>query len=185
MIIDKWHGGHTCNKMSHSTSKLGTAFTWLGWIVGFLILALLFDRLLDHQQNPNRSVQTVRNAGHEEIVLQRNRYGHYLFNGKINDQVVTFLVDTGATTTSIPAHLAERLDLRKGYPFQVETANGRTTAYSTRIDRLRLGEMEFYEVNASLNPGLKSEEVLLGMNILKRMELIQRGDKLIIRSPSS
>jgi len=167
--------------MSHSTRKLGTTFTWLGWIIGFLMLALLFDRILDKQINPNQSVQTVRQGDYQEIVLQRNRQGHYLFNGQINNRTVTFLVDTGATTTSIPAHLATKLALKKGHRFAVQTANGTSYAYTTRLDSLKLGEIEFYQIQASLNPGLQGDEVLLGMNVLKNMELIQRDNLLILR----
>ena len=145
------------------------------------MLALLFDRLLDQQRNPNQSVQTVQSGAHEEIVLQRNRSGHYLFNGQINGKTVTFLVDTGATMTSIPAHLADRLQLRKGAPFAVQTANGTSTAYATRVNNLRLGDMTFSNVRASLNPGMAGDEILLGMNILKDMELVQRGQTLVIR----
>ena len=138
------------------------------------MLTLLFERILDHQQNPNQSVQTIRSGGQEEIVLQRNRQGHYLFNGRINNQEVTFLVDTGATTTSIPAHMADRLGLARGLKFGVQTANGNSYAYSTVIDRLQLGEIEFEQVKASLNPGLQGQEILLGMNVLKHLELVQR-----------
>lgn len=167
--------------MTHSTSKLGTTFTWLGWIIGILILTLLFERILDHQQNPNQFVQTIRNGAQEQIVLQRNRSGHYLFNGLINGKTVTFLVDTGATTTSIPDHLADELGLRKGHKFGVQTANGNSYAYSTVIDNLKLGEIEFIQVGASLNPGLQGDEILLGMNVLKKLELVQRENILILR----
>ena len=170
--------------MAHSTSKIGTAFTWLGWIIGIFVLVLLFDRVLEHQHNPNRSVQSVNTGAFEEIVLERNRFGHYLLNGSINNQQVTFLVDTGATTTSSPDHLADRLGLQRGYPFTVQTANGSTTAYATRIDRLTLGGMAFSDLRASLNPGLKSEEILQGMSILKNLEMIQRGNQLILRRSS-
>ncbi len=167
--------------MAHSTSKLGTTFTWLGWIIGFFLLALLFDKLIDHQINPNQSLNTVQNAGYSEISLLRNRQGHYLLNGSINDKTVTFLIDTGATTTSIPMHMADKLGLSQGRRFQVQTANGTSSAYSTDIERLTLGDMVFEQVRGSLNPGLQGEEILLGMNILKNLELIQRGDSLILR----
>jgi aspartyl protease family protein len=167
--------------MTHSTRKLGTTFTWLGWIIGFFLLALMFDHILDKQQNPNQSVQTVYRDGAQEIVLRRNRQGHYLFNGQINGHQVTFLVDTGATTTSIPLHLAQRLNLEKGYRFGVETANGSSYAYTTRLDSLMLGDIEFNNVQASLNPGLQGDEILLGMNVLKHMELVQRNDVLILK----
>ena len=44
---------------------------------------------------------------------------------------MTFLVDTGATTTAIPAQLGEYLGLRAGPAFNVTTANGVATAYAT------------------------------------------------------
>lgn len=167
--------------MTHSTRKLGRTFTWLGWIIGFFMLILFFDRILEQQTNPNQSVQSIQSGNYEEIVLQRNRQGHYLFNGLINNKTVTFLVDTGATTTSIPENLAAELGLQRGHQFSVQTANGNSIAYSTKVQSLKLGDIEFSDIKASLNPGLLGREILLGMNILKKMELVQRGDILILR----
>lgn len=167
--------------MSHSTRKLGNAFTWLGWIIGFFMLALLFDNILDRQLNPNQSINTVQDGSYQEITLQRNRHGHYLFNGAINNKVVTFLVDTGATRTSIPHKLAAKLGLQQGYKFPVQTANGSSYAYSTSVNSLQIGDMQFNNITASLNPGLQGNEILLGMDILQHLEIIQRGDKLILR----
>lgn len=169
--------------MAHSTRKLGNTFTWLGWILGFFVLALLFQKVLDIQNNPNQSVKTLTANGHYEIKLQRNRSGHYVMDGEINSQPVTFLLDTGATTTSIPQNISDSLGLKKGIPIQVETANGTTRAYGTRLKSLRLGLIEFSDVRASINPGLDGNQILLGMNILKNLELVQRQDSLIIRTP--
>ena len=167
--------------MQHSTKKLGMMFTLSGWIIGFLILALIFSNILDNQNNPNRSVATSQSSQFQQIVLQRNRYGHYVFDGEINGKPVTFLVDTGATTTSIPANLQKYLQLKVGPAFNVSTANGVATAYMTRLDELKLGEIRLTDIEASLNPGLPNDAILLGMNVLKKMELVQRGDSLIIR----
>ncbi|MCK4709976.1 MAG: TIGR02281 family clan AA aspartic protease [Gammaproteobacteria bacterium] len=145
------------------------------------MLALLFDKILDQRDNPNQSVNTVQTNSYQEITLQRNRQGHYIFNGLINHKEVTFLVDTGATTTSIPDNLAAKLGLQRGYKFSVQTANGSSFAYSTKINSLQLGDMEFNNITASLNPGLQGSEILLGMNILKHLEMVQRGDTLILR----
>lgn len=168
--------------MEHSTRKLGTTFTWIGWIGGFILLVLLFQRIVDHQNNPNQSVNTLNTSAYQEIVLQQNRWGHYVLTGEINHHPVTFLVDTGATTTSIPMRLAKKLGLEKGYAYTVSTANGNTTAYRTQIDSLKLGNMEFQFITASLNPGLDGDEALLGMNVLKQLEIIQRDELLILRS---
>ena len=156
-------------------------FTLSGWIIGFLMLALIFSKIIDHQNNPNQSVATSQSKLFQEIVLLRNRYGHYVFNGEINGKPVTLLVDTGATTTSVPAGLQQYLQLKAGPAFNVSTANGVATAYMTRLDELKMGEISLTDIKASLNPGLPGKEILLGMNVLKHMELVQRGDSLIIR----
>ena len=156
-------------------------FTLSGWIIGFLLLALIFSKVVDHQNNPNQSVATSQSSQFQEIVLERNRYGHYVFDGEINGKAVTFLVDTGATRISIPANLQTYLNLKLGPAFKVSTANGVATAYMTRLDELKLGEILLTDVKASLNPGLPDDQILLGMNVLKNMELVQRGDSLIIR----
>ena len=167
--------------MEHNTKKLGMMFTLSGWIIGFLLIALVFSKILDYQANPNQSVATSKSAQSSEIVLLRNRNGHYLFDGEINGKTVTFLVDTGATTTSIPLNLQNYLHLKVGPAFNVATANGIATAYMTRLDELKMGEISLTNIKASLNPGLPGDEILLGMDVLKRMELIQRGESLIIR----
>ena len=156
-------------------------FSAAGWILGFLLLALVFGKLLDRQNNPNQSIATLQRAGSQEIKLLRNRNGHYVFDGEINHQQVTFLVDTGATTTAIPAHLQQPLGLKLGAATSVSTANGVTTAYLTRLEQMALGDIELHDVKASIIQGMAVDEVLLGMNVLKHFELIQRGNHLIIR----
>ena len=167
--------------MSHSTKKLGMMFTAAAWILGFFILALVFAKILDQQSNPNQSVSTLQTANFQEVVLTRNRSGHYRFDGEINRQKVTFLVDTGATITAIPGRLQRPLGLKQGPATSVSTANGLTTAYLTRLDQLSIGQIELFDVNASIIPGMELGEILLGMNVLKHFELVQRGDQLIIR----
>ena len=165
----------------HSTKKLGMMFTLSGWILGFLLLGLVFYKILDFRDNPNQFVATNQTSNYQEIVLDRNHQGHYVFDGEINGKTVTFIVDTGATTTAIPADLMDYLQLEAGQAFTVSTANGPATAYSTRISELKLGDIVLKGTRASLNPGMHMSEILLGMNILKHMELIQRDDVLIIR----
>ena len=167
--------------MEHSTKKLGIMFTTAGWILGFLLLALVFAKVLDYQNNPNQSVATLQTGEFQEIVLQRSRNGHYVFDGEINRHKVTFLVDTGATMTAIPARLQQPLGLRAGPATSVTTANGVTTAYLTRLEQMALGDIELHDVNASIVQGMDVDEVLLGMNVLKHFELVQRDGQLIIR----
>jgi aspartyl protease family protein len=167
--------------MAHSTKKLGMMFTAAAWIFGFFLLALVFAKILDQQNYPNQSISTLATGDFQEVVLIRNRNGHYVFDGEINRHQVTFLVDTGATTTAIPGGMQQTLGLKAGVATSVSTANGLTTAYLTRLDQLSIGTIELFDVNASIIPGMRINQVLLGMNVLKHFELIQRGRQLIIR----
>ena len=167
--------------MAHSTRKLGMMFTTAAWILAFLLLALAFSKVLDWQNNPNQSVATLDAGEFMEIVLKRSRNGHYVFDGEINRQRVTFLVDTGATTTAVPGSLQRKLGLDAGPAMSVATANGKTTAYLTRLEQMAIGGIELYDVDATIIEDMGVDEVLLGMNVLKHFELVQRGDELIIR----
>ena len=103
-------------------------------------------------------------------------------SGFINGEEVVFLVDTGATDVSIPAHLAQRLQLQAGRKGLANTANGTVTVAESRIDTLRIGDIVLNNVSANLNPGMQSEHILLGMSVLRQLEFTQRGDWLILRT---
>lgn len=164
--------------------RIGKWMMFAAWLLGFTMLLLYFNYFLEKEQNPNQSVYSrTGESGQTEVVLQRNRYGHYVSNGQINGTTVQFMLDTGATDVAIPEKLANRLSLRKGAEKRYNTANGIVTAYSTMLDSVAIGPIVIPNVRASINPGLKGDEILLGMSVLKRIEFTQRGDTLILRAP--
>ncbi len=152
------------------------------WATAIALAVLLVNQQLERNRNPNNRVITSSENGKRSITLERSRYGHYLVTGTINNAEVDFLVDTGATSVSIPAVFADKIGLQRGAPIQISTANGISVAYQTRIDSLQIGDLEVRNATAHINPGL-SDEVLLGMSILKHYELVQRDGTLIIREP--
>ena len=154
----------------------------LAWLVFLAIGVFFFGDLLEQHANPNQSVNTHLNTqGQREVVLERNRYGHYVVNGKINDREVTFFLDTGATGVAIPERVAQRLGLRRGAPFITQTANGRATSYAVTLDQVSVGDIALEDVAASITPGLEGEQILLGMSFLRHIEFAQRGKRLILR----
>jgi len=154
----------------------------LAWIVLLGLLAWWFAGFEESQNNPNQNISSHLTVdGVQEIVLQRNRYGHYVATGSINNVAVTFLLDTGASDVSIPNDLANKLGLKRGISQIYNTANGQITAYLTRLDRINLGGIELRNVRASINPAVQGDEILLGMSFLKELEFTQRGDTLTIR----
>lgn len=140
---------------------------------------LYFENSLQARDNPNRQLQVAPGT---ELVLKRSGNGHYIFPGTINGQPVTFLLDTGATLVSVPAHLAGKLGLEAGAYQQSITANGAVATRATRVESLAFGPFNVRGVPASLNPGMGGDQVLLGMSVLKHLEFTQRGDSLILRS---
>lgn len=161
------------------TRRIGRGMLAVFWL---LVLGLgwwFFEDLIADQHDPNRNLVVAPGSG--ELVLQRNRSGHYVAPGEINGRPVRFLLDTGATQVSVPAHLGEALGLRPGAPMQVITANGTVTVRATRVESLRLGPFLLRDVGAHLNPGMRDDQVLLGMSVLKQLEFTQRGDTLTLR----
>jgi aspartyl protease family protein len=162
--------------------RLGKFMTFAAWVVLLGLLTLFFADRLDKQRNPNQAVVSrVNDAGSTEVVLKRNRFGHYVTSGSVNGRAVEFLLDTGASDVAIPVRLADALGLERGAAVRYQTANGPITAWLTRLDSVTIGPLEIRNVAASINPGMGDMEILLGMSVLKRIEFTQRGDMLILR----
>lgn len=162
--------------------RMGTTMQALAWVVLLALGVLFFSDLLDRQYNPNQSLQTSHTGdGMREVVLQRNKFGHYVTSGMINGKPVTFMLDTGATGVAIPDSMASYLGLQRGNAFPTQTANGTSISYAAKLDSVSVGTIQLNDVSAAITPGLQTEEVLLGMSFLKHIEFTQRGDTLILR----
>ena len=162
-------------------SRAGTTMTIVAWIIFLLILFGVFDYLISQRNNPNQNIVTTINGYQQEIVLQRNSYGHYVSSGTINNHEVTFLLDTGASDIAIPESIANSVGLSKGRAIVVKTANGNAKAYQTRLDSVAVGDIKLYDLNATILPNITGDEILLGMSFLKHFEIIQKGKTLTIK----
>jgi aspartyl protease family protein len=164
-----------------ATHPMGKTMTILAWIIALGLLLAFFTHWQSNVYNPNKTPSSQQSSTENTVVLQRNRYHHYVTQGAINKTVVTFLLDTGATDVVIPEHMASNLGLQKGKRQQALTANGVITVYSTRLTQLTIGSIVLNDVNASINPAMKNDEILLGMSALKSIEFTQRGDQLTLK----
>lgn len=121
-------------------------------------------------------------ASGNRIVLPANSGGHFLTLGAINGRSVNFMVDTGATLVSISAADALRIGLeyKKTRPVQVNTANGVAQAYRVRLNTVRVGDVEVYDIDA-----LVSEQpmpyVLLGNSFMNRFSMQREGDQMVLQ----
>jgi aspartyl protease family protein len=159
------------------------AAMWVGfWLLLMGLLGYIFQDYLDNTRNPNQQLQSqVGEGGVREVVLKRNKFGHYNLTGQLNGQEVEFLLDTGATDISVPASLAQRLGLKRLYEMEFYTANGVARGYGTEVREVRIGDIALHDLPASINPNVHDDIVLLGMSFLKKIEFTQRDDTLILR----
>tara|TARA_B100000700_G_scaffold331419_1_gene463979 strand:+ start:400 stop:903 length:504 start_codon:yes stop_codon:yes gene_type:complete len=164
-----------------STQGFGKTFSFIAWGLALALLVWFFQDKLEQQFNPNQEVMSQRVGDQTVVELTQNRMGHYVVDGEINGQRVTFLLDTGATLVAIPQQVADRLGLVRGRQGISATANGRIITYRTHLNSLTLGGITLNNVDASITPGLEEDVILLGMSALKQMELIQKGDTLTIK----
>lgn len=161
--------------------RAGQGMLIVAWIVGLALLTWFFGLWEERQQNPNSRPESNTENGVTEVVLQRNRGGHYVASGLINDEEAVFLLDTGATDVVVSQDLAERAGLEAGAMQYAMTANGRISVRATRLDRLKLGNIELRDVSASINPSMGGRQVLLGMSALGQVEFSQQGEQLTLR----
>ncbi len=167
------------NQDPNPHSRSGKIMLTIAWLLIMGGVYWFFSGWEAQQVNPNTA--RVLNQQQGELVLLRNRAGHYVAQGAINGRRVTFLLDTGATWVALPTALARELGLKRGAAITLQTANGAAVGYQTRLDSVRLGPIEMRDVAALVADGMDADTVLLGMNFLKRLEFTQRGEQLILR----
>lgn len=166
----------------HHTRKTGRLMLIIAWVVGILLLTQMFGNWERRQQNPNQSPLSQRTVdGRMEVALHRNRQGHYLSQGQINGEPVTFLLDTGATDIVIPAGRARELQLKRLGRGYAATANGMVEIERTELESVSIGDIILYNVPASINPGMRDEDdILLGMSALRQLDFAQRDGVLTL-----
>jgi aspartyl protease family protein len=157
-------------------SRLGRRMLWLS-AIGLLGSFYLFFSMFEEGGGMTSSVDS---NGSAMVVLEQDRSGHYVAQGQINGQEVSFLVDTGATDVALPESVARALGLDFGPRVQVMTAAGPANAWMTRLDEVVVGGIRRRNVRASIITG-EFNGILLGMSFLKHYGLQQQDGKLVIR----
>jgi len=146
------------------------------WIVIFLAAFVAFTlkddfialgkRVMDETRGG--STQVVQ-AG-EALRVRQSLDGHFWVTGELNGEPVRFLVDSGATTTSISAATARRagIEPRGGFPAVVRTANGNVQVQRGRAERLKVGTIERRDLAVHFSEAFGDMNVL-GMNFLSSL----------------
>ncbi|MBL8286533.1 MAG: retroviral-like aspartic protease family protein [Rubrivivax sp.] len=126
---------------------------------------------------PSRLGAAAAAGSAREIVIPVGPGGHFLAAGAINGQSVRFLVDTGATLVALSRAEAARLrlDLRGAQPVRMQTAGGVAAAWMLPLERVRVGDVEVFQVMALVTEA-PLPYVLLGNSFLDRFQWRRDND---------
>jgi aspartyl protease family protein len=145
-------------------------------------LSFFFIPVSDGPKPPVAVASKASASGSEEMVIQRDDSGQFYLNAQANGRETRFLVDTGADFVALTIDEAESLDLdvdRANFQAITKTASGVGMGQHVMIDRLRVGEREFNNVDAVVVDGLETN--LLGQSILSKFGSVEmRENELVI-----
>jgi len=112
-----------------------------------------------------------------QIVLTAGSGGHFMTQGSINGKAVEFMVDTGATAVSLSADDARRIGIKyeSGQKVMSQTANGTRVVHVVRLDRVRIKDVELYDVEAVVGDA-PMPFALLGNSFLTRFQMKREND---------
>lgn len=120
-------------------------------------------------------------TGASTVKLKADARGHFVGDGAINRQSVRFLVDTGASLTTLSRKEARRIGLSYsgGDTVRTMTANGAINGWRVDLDSVRVGNVTVRDVEAVVID-TDLPVVLLGMTFLDRFDMERTGSTLVL-----
>lgn len=110
--------------------------------------------------------------------------GTYLTNGFINNQIVKFLVDTGATWIAMNRSQADKLGIDytlTGENAVASTANGDTNVHKILLKKVKVGDIEIRNVEAVVMENSNPKYILLGNSFLDRVDMEREGTMMLLK----
>lgn len=131
---------------------------------------------------PVNSGGSTASAGRgTRITITESGGGHFMTAGQINGKAVQFMVDTGATTVAMSVTDATRagIDYKNGQLVGMSTANGVTQAYRVKLNSVRIGDVEVFDVDAVVVPQAMPF-LLLGNSFLSRFQMRRENNLMTL-----
>ncbi len=157
-----------------SRAAWGHFFALAIWIAIFSAIYVY----LDAWQKPEIVVARADLTG-GEVVIPRSRDGHYYVRGAINGYPVDFMVDTGASIVSISHDIAQRAGLGEGMQANFITASGTVMGKVIPGQTIEAGGIALQGL--SIGVGIHGNIGLLGQNFLRKVDVLQSGDEMVLR----
>jgi aspartyl protease family protein len=144
----------------------------LAWVAIFAVFFLIFafrDDFAALGQRLKAETAGSAIADGQEVRIPVGDDGHFWVEAKVNSQAGRFLIDSGASVTTISSGFAARAGVAaNGRRIVVETANGpapTTQAYANKLDVQSIGRADF-----PINISDHDQTNVLGMNFLSTLK---------------
>jgi aspartyl protease family protein len=158
---------------------------WVAIFGAFFVLFLFRDegRALLARAKADMGVQFAQVSG-STLRIQKSDDGHFHVRAQVNGNPVEFLIDSGATTTTLSRTAATRVGVQPsgGFPVLIETANGTTQADRAEIADLRVGTIRQNDAKVLIGDGL-GDTNLLGMSFLSSLKSWRVEGSTLILEP--
>jgi len=107
----------------------------------------------------------------------------YRLNGSVNDVEMVFLVDSGASLTSIPVDLAKKtLSGTTCEERMFQTASGESHGCVVKGAKIKVGTYVLQNIDVAVMDGLKTP--LLGMNVIQKLGFAKITPDKIVFHPT-
>jgi aspartyl protease family protein len=153
--------------------KVGQAVKMLlGWLaifgVGFIIFSFRSEfSSLGQRLRAEATGTPISQSGVVRIPISED--GHYWAWGKLNGDDVRFMIDSGASVTTVSRATAEAAGMTIGSEkIMVSTANGAASATRGQADSLAIGSIRREQFRVDVND--QDNINLLGMNFLASLQ---------------
>lgn len=164
-----------------STTDNGKKFKNLAiWLAIILVVALLYNnRFLFKNFVPYQAYDT----GNNELKITKSNDNHFYIAVNIDNKKILFLIDTGATTTTLTLNDAKKLGIdidRLNFNIPLNTANGVSFGASTEVYNIKIGNFTIDSMWVIVSKDLDGKS-LLGMNFLNKLNGYDiRQDKMTL-----
>ena len=160
--------------------KMGLA--WVGIFAGVFILFAFRGEFQHFGRRLRAEALGSPEAESGEIRVPMGDDGHFWVQASINGQSARFLIDSGASVTTISRSLAQSAGVpTNGRRWVVETANGAAPIIQSSADRLEVGSISRTDFPVDISE--RDEVNVLGMNFLSSLSGWRvDGSYLILRA---
>lgn len=108
----------------------------------------------------------------DSVVVPPDAMGHFRVEGRIDGQIVQFVVDTGASVIALTSEDAASLGIHPApidFRALVKTANGTVHAAPIQLNMVEVGNLMVRDVAAMVLPDRVLSDNLLGLSFLSRL----------------